>query len=363
MLQNWLKPPPQPPLKQLPKHCLAHQMTIATDPLPDLKKVSVALIGIDSAEADAVRQHLWRTTGIFPEGAMADLGNLRKADAAQLIPVVFELLSSKVLPILIGRLDDWAKAQFLSYQDAKNLVNLAIVDERPRFSALRTDTSGYNPLLHPRHNLLFHLSILGLQAHQTPPETVGLLEGLHFEHLRLGRSRAALEEAEPLLRDADLLALHLGALKSADAAAVEAPSPSGYQLEEACQLARYAGMSDKLTSFGIYGYRAELDTNQQTAQTISQLVWYFLEGFFNRKGDYPVTKTGLTEYVVDLPRYNYQLVFWKSLKSGRWWLQAPAEVKRKQQRHRLIPCSFQDYQMACREELPDRLIQAFKRFG
>jgi formiminoglutamase len=77
-----------------------------------------------------------------------------------------------------------------------------------------------------------------------------------------------------------------------------------------------------------------------------------------------VSTDGLTEYVVQFRQTNYQLTFWKSARSGRWWMQIPVESgKRKYQRHRLIPCSFQDYQAACREELPDRLMQAFNRFG
>jgi formiminoglutamase len=121
-------------------------------------------------------------------------------------------------------------------------------------------------------------------------------------------------------------------------------------------------MSDKLTSFGLYGYVAEQDRDGQTAQAAAQMLWYFLEGFFNRKGDYPADTAGLTEYVVDFPKLNYQLTFWKSNKSGRWWMQVPVATKRKHERHRLVPCSYQDYQLACREELPERLLQAMSRF-
>ena len=122
-------------------------------------------------------------------------------------------------------------------------------------------------------------------------------------------------------------------------------------------------MSDKLTSFGIYGYHRDRDRDDQTAQTISQMLWYFLEGYFNRKNDFPASKDGLNEYIVDFREMNYQITFWKSVRSGRWWMQTPVATKKKHQRHTLIPCSFQDYQAACREDLPDRLLQALRRFG
>ncbi len=69
------------------------------------------------------------------------------------------------------------------------------------------------------------------------------------------------------------------------------------------------------------------------------------------------------EYIVDFKDQDYQLSFWKSLRTGRWWIQVPVKARKKQQRHRLIPCSYTDYQQACNEELPERLLNAFKRFG
>lgn len=362
MLQNWLKPLSAATVKsiqQLPATSFGKNVVLHSPAAPDLKNVRVALIGADEKEANELRQCLYQTVSAFPPGAVADLGNLRKAEASLLIPVLYELLSGKVMPVVLAGNNDFARAQFLAYQEAKALVNLAVVDERPRF-LFQDDT--YAPILAPRNPLLFHFGLIGFQAHQTPAEALDFLEKCNFDAVRLGKSRASIEETEPVIRDADLLAFHLGALKQNEAPGVQGASPSGYFLEEACQLCRYAGMSDKLTSFGIYGYHLSLDRDQQTAQAVSQLVWYFIDGFFNRKNDYPVSKEGLTEYIVEFRQYNYQLTFWKSARSGRWWMQVPSGTKRKHQRHRLVPCSFQDYQAACREELPERLLQAFKRF-
>ena len=43
-------------------------------------------------------------------------------------------------------------------------------------------------------------------------------------------------------------------------------------------LPRYAGISDKVTSFGIYEYNAKFDEKDQTAHLIAQMIWYFIEG-------------------------------------------------------------------------------------
>ncbi len=361
MLQNWLKSLPTSFCKNavdpLPAWSFGKNTLLYRGEMPDLKKVRAVIIGVGEKEANLVREQLYKCTFPFPKGSVADLGNLRKADAALLIPVLYELLSGKVIPIVIAGNEELARAQFLAYQEAKALVNMAVVDESFHADGV------YAPLFKPRHPQLFHFGLVGFQVHQTPPDALDFLAKNHFDLVRMGKSRANIEETEPVLRDADLLSFHLSALKQSDAPGVSNPSPSGFFAEEACQLCRYAGMSDKLTSFGLYGFHPEADRDGITAQTAAQMLWYLLEGLFNRKGDYPASTTGLTEYVVDFRKLNYQLTFWKSAKSGRWWMQIPVATKRKHERHRLVPCSFQDYQLACREELPERLMQALERFG
>lgn len=367
MLQNWLKPLPdslRTATEALPAYSLGKNARLHGATFPDLHGVRAALIGVGDKQANAVRAALFQTVAPFAGNPVADLGNLRRAEASVLMPVLFELLSGGILPIVVGHRDTLAPAQFLAYQEAKAVVNMAVVDETLRMADPKTapaEQAVYTQLLRSRHPLLFHFGLIGFQAHQTPTDWLEHLHDQNFDLLRLGKSRTALEEAEPILRDADLLALHLGALKSCDAPGVAAPTPSGYFLEEACQLCRYAGMSDKLTSFGIYGFHHERD--EVTAQSVTQLIWYFLDGFFSRKNDFPASTDGLTEYIVDFRQLNFQITFWKSTRSGRWWMQTPVASPQKHQRHYLVPCSFQDYQAACREELPDRLLLALRRFG
>ena len=359
MLHNWLKPLPKSiaeTAQQYPEGSIGQQSLLFHKEFPDLKKIKIAFIGLDEASANAVRKVLYGFTAPFAKGCVADLGNIRKADTAQIVSVLYELITGKVVPILIGSNHDWAKAHFLAYQEAKAVVNWTAIDE-----TFRSGSNGA-PLVDIGHPMLFHYALIGSQAHLLPEMVQKTMDKNHFELFRLGRTKNAIEETEPLLRDADMLTFHLNALKNCEAPGVQNPSVSGFLLEEACQLTRYAGMSDKLTSLGIYGLEPAADTQGLTAQSAAQLTWYFLDGFFNRKGDYPASFKGLTEYVVDLPEFNYQLTFWKSALSGRWWLQVPLDIKRKHQRHRLIPCSYQDYQLACRQELPDRFFKAFKRY-
>lgn len=133
MLQNWLKPltatfsSPSKPCRRIvwvktcgfPRHAAR----------PEKGGSRADRAGRKRSQRDPRRlvPHCRRFSG----GRRGRPGNLRKPDAALLIPVVFELLSGKVLPVLIGGPTELAPAQFLAYQEAKALANLAVVDERP----------------------------------------------------------------------------------------------------------------------------------------------------------------------------------------------------------------------------------------
>ncbi|MCS6930173.1 MAG: hypothetical protein NZM43_11860 [Saprospiraceae bacterium] len=367
MLNHWLKPLPRAFGKYLgtfPPHTLGHKVRVIEQKSADLAGVQVALVGAGERQALAVREFLYRMTFPHAAGKVADLGDVRADEATSLRAVVAQLLSARILPIVVASSDDLARIQFLAYEEEHLRVNLAIVDERIRIADPKINSAEeciYTALLRPPHPLLFHCSLIGYQIHYTPEEWVSYFSKNQYDLLRLGKSRAAIEEAEPLLRDADLLCFHVSALKASEAPGVRDPSPSGYTWEEACQLSWYAGMSDKLTSLGVYGFVRE--NCSLTAQGIAQLIWFFLNGFFNRKGDFPFSTEGLKEYVVDFRGMNSPLTFWKSVRTGRWWFQAPSASPTHHERHFLVPCSLQDYQTVCAGELPERLMRALQRFS
>ncbi len=366
MLDNWLRPLDAAKLPtDLADDQLGSRLKLFTDRLPDLRDVRLALLGFDARGANAVRRQLYPLSFSFRDLVVADLGNVRKTEVPFLIAPIKELLQSGIFPLIIGGPPRQTLAQYQAFLSLQKNISLLVVDERVRLNADDKKAPGcfLNDILLSRHAHLFHFGLIGLQSHFVPPPVFQYLEDHHFDAVRLGRARADLTELEPLLRDADLLSLHLAALKSADAPGQLTPSPSGFASEEACQIARYAGLSDKLKAFGIYGYRPAADRKQITAQTIAQLIWYFIDGFAARKQDFPVSTDGLTEYIVDFKGHDYQLTFWKSLKSGRWWMQVPVKTRKKVQRHLLVPCSYRDYKLAGQGELPDRLLNAVKRFG
>lgn len=366
MLDNWLSPSTldeNKRIQQLSKEQFGRNIAIYLNDLPDLTKVDIAIIGISQIDADKVRNILYTLDYPFNAIRIADLGNIRNEDPSFVIPLIRELLHSNIFPILIGRNISSAYAQFQAYYSLKRSTNLVCIDEKIRYSYSKDKEQYLNHILHSENSNLFNLGVIGFQSHFTPDVLLKLMDKNHFDHIRLGKLKGAPKEAEPLIRDADMLCFNLAALKQSEAPGVEAPSPSGLFSEEACLLSRYAGISDKLTSIGFYGFKNEKDPFDQTAQVVAQLIWYFLDGYYHRMNDFPASMNGLVEYILEVKHLEQPITFWKSTKSGRWWMQIPVKTSEKDQRHQLIPCSYNDYQMTSQGELPDRLLNAYKKFS
>lgn len=367
MLENWFAPISLHQIvgSTLDSWQLGARMRIHTEnDFPSLKGVRLALIGIGDTDAHAIRSQLYPLSFPFEGLKIADLGNIRNDNLSFLIPVLTELLENRILPIVVGNDLYFGLSLYKAAAALFPQLNLVMVDAQLPFQGSTQDErmAAFQALLQPSESNLFHLSLLGYQTHFAAPETVRMLENKNFDLLRLGMVKANLPDSEPFIRDGDLVFTNINAIKQSEAPGQSTPSPGGLTLEEACQLSRYAGMSDKLKAFGLFGFRHEYDNREATAQVVSQILWYFIDGFYNRKGDFPASLDGLVEYIVELKQADYTLTFWKSPKSGRWWIQAPVSSAQNTQRHRLIPCSYADYKLACQDELPDRLINAFKRF-
>jgi formiminoglutamase len=365
MLENWLKPirRKKEPLPY-PTHQLGHHVVKFEKQLPELKGVQIAFLGAGKA-ADSVRESLYQLSHPFTNLHMVDLGNFRKNTVDFMIPAIEVLLKANIIPILIGDIAFLSNASYKAFNQLLHQVSLVVVDREANIpNEDQADPNNYlEEILLQQGEKPYHLSLIGCQAHMTNPELFSYLEAANFDMMRLGRAQAHMEELEPMIRDADLMTFNLAAMEGTAAPEQPAPSPSGFSLSESCIICRYAGMSDKLKAFSIVGVNATLVPLSFTAQAIAQLIWYFLDGVHNRKQDFPVSMDGLTEYIVDLKQLDYQLTFWRSSKSGRWWMQIPFKRGKSLQRHRLVSCSYGDYKKASKGELPERLLHALRKYA
>ncbi len=350
---------------------------------PETEGIDIAFIGVPEERGavnnsgckkgpNAVRKYLYHLDkGYFPL-KMIDAGNIKSgatlADTyAALGQCVSELLQKNITPILVGGSHDLSYGQYLGYAKNDRVINMVVVDENIDIYKQKEEIDARSFLYRiftETPNYLFNFSQLGYQSYFVSPEDIATLEKLYFEFYRLGVVRKDLEEVEAIIRDADMMSFDVSALRQADAPGIQNPSPHGFFGEEACQIARYAGITDKLSSIGFYELNPDYDNRGQTAQLLSHMIWYFIDGYYSRMGEYPVKRQeDFLKYIVKQEQSDLEITFLKSRRSGRWWMEVPIGEETRYERHQLIPCTYNDYQLACKDEIPDRWMRAFEKLS
>lgn len=382
--------PVDPTEMELPKNLNEQQFLNVfnihtSEGFPSLEDVDIAIVGVledrNSLEnagshfaPNAVRQYLYQLFGGSFNPRVADLGNIAAGHTTEdtyfaLRSTVDALIRQNIVPIIIGGSQDLTFPQFLGYKDLEQTINVVTIDSvfdlgNPDMDI--TNKSYLGKIILHQPNFLFNYSNIGYQTYLVDQTSLQMMTKLYFDVYRLGQVRDMIEEAEPIIRQADMLSFDISAIKHADAPAHPHPSPNGFYAEEACQMMRYAGMNDKLSSIGLYEINPKFDDHGKTSHLAAQMIWCFMEGYYNRKNDFPNrTSPDYTRFHVILQDDKYEINFYKSKKSDRWWMEIPYPPHKdlKFERHTLIPCSYKDYELAVNNEIPDRWWQTYQKLS
>lgn len=351
-------------------------MTCYGETVPDFRTADVAIIGVPesrgsennpeaAAGPDAIRAKLFSLRKGARSVRIVDLGNLRpgmdpEETYTRLSEVCRVLLESNTLPIILGGTHDLDIGQYRAYQDFNKLVSFLNVDaflDLEEGLQQPLNRQHVNRILMHDPNYLFSYTHLAHQSYLVDPGLNAVLEKLQFEAHRVGAMRTNMQEMEPAIRSADMLSFDVTAIKSADAPGNAMAQPFGLTGEEACQVCWYAGTNEKLSSVGFYEYNPMLDDERgKTASVVATMVWYFIEGFCNRKEEQNFRSNDFLKYTVSMPVEPETLIFYKSKVTERWWMEVPGPV-----RMSIVPCTYSDYETATGGELPDRYINTVAR--
>jgi len=362
---------------------LQYSISLFQHQMPDYKKCQLAIIGVPeyrgaSGEvtfkeaADLVRNKLYRLRRSHHSYKIMDCGNLNpgmdlEETHKRLQEVCQFFLEKKIVPVIIGGSHDLDIAQYKAYQDREKLVSVLNVDafiDLEDDQEIEPEKNHIQKILLHEPNYLFHYSHLAYQSYLAGEKVVSLLEKMYFEAHRVGAIRENIAEIEPVVRNADMLSFDLAAIKNTDAPGVANPQPFGLSGEEACQICWYAGQNEKLSSAGFYGYHPQNDKEQNTAIVLATMIWYFFEGFYNRKDTLKFWGNDYLKYVVSMPAEPENITFYKSKLSEKWYMEIPVKVNGenfKFARNYIVPCSYSDYQMAGKGELPERYINTLAK--
>jgi len=345
-----------------------------------LKEFRVAIVGVPdgrnspgsgSASApDAIRKVLYEMARTPGKLKIADLGNIKQGHSyndtiAGLADVLGYLYSQEVLTIIVGGSGSLIEAVDRIYRNSGINYVLANIDARIRYNPESSEPGTYNSLfpLFQSHNAVLSQYInIGYQTYLNDPQVITRLTRKQHELLRLGDVRQAIHLTEPLIRDSDAMLFVMEAIRQADSPGTYSPSPNGLYAEEACLLARYAGVSENLTFLAVTDAVPEKDTAGQTTALAAQIIWFAIESFAQKQSENPADSTGgngrFTRYHMNIDDLGTEMIFVKSNFTERWWM----EISIPGSHPFYISCSCEDYQKANSNEVPERWIKASSRF-
>jgi arginase family enzyme len=350
-------------------------------PLDDLTGFAVALIGVPDDRAssnkgasyapDAIRKNLYSFSRLPGKMKITDLGNLKPGATfedtlAGLRDVLTQVLAQDIVPVIIGGTSALMPAIDRCLSSLKQPWSMVSVDSRLDFTADKRPADSLNwmnDVIYRSGSRLSHLSVIGHQTYLTDQQVVNRFNRRHYDMMRIGEVRAAVHETEPLFRDATAALFDIGSVRQADAPGTILPSANGFYGEEVCLLARYAGLSDNLKVMALTEVNPTYDNRFQTSHLAAQMIWFFLEGFSQKQYELPYLSDQMnnrfTRYHVTLSDLEGEAIFIKSIITERWWV----EISDADGNPHYLACSYDDYLMANRDQVPGRWTRAMLRFG
>ncbi len=385
MIFSFLSPVPNSVIalnNVLPDYALGRKIKIHSNEsgIPNLEGVDIAIIGVlenrnaidyvgEEFKLNEIRKSFYK---LFPGSwnmSVIDLGDIKAGESVKdtyfaLKGVISFLLNKKIIPITLGGSQDLTYANYRAYDALKPMVNIVNVDSQFNLGdsskPMKSNSFIGKIILEEPYNL-FNYANVGYQTYFNSQAEIDLMDSLYFESYRLGAVSNDITLVEPVMRDADIVTIDLNSIKGSEVSLKQKYSPNGLSGKEICAIARYAGISNKVSSFGIYEYKPS-NNDDLTAMLVAQTMWYFIEGVNYRVKD--------DDFLVDNNYQKYitlvngeELMFYKSNKTGRWWIEIPflSKVNNKLKRDTLLPCMHQDYIDACNNILPDRWYKALQK--
>ncbi|NCT17220.1 MAG: arginase [Flavobacteriaceae bacterium CG_4_8_14_3_um_filter_34_10] len=347
---------------------------------PELEKCNLALFGIRESRRDinfignfptfdAIRNSFYSLYAGNWHHSIADMGDIKAGATVEdtyfaVTSVVNHLVSRNIIPIILGGSQDLLYPIYRAYDSFGKMINFVNIDSKfdiGNADAPISNTSYVGKMVVDKPYNLFNYSTIGYQTYFNATEEIALLDKLFFDAYRLGEITNDISLVEPITRDADIVSMDVSAIKDGELSYLVNKSPNGFNSREICAISRYAGISNRVSVFGIFEI-SELAKNTSAAMLLAQVIWYFIEGVNYRIKDGNTSlETDFTTYKV--PIDDEVLIFKKSLKTQRWWIELPfiSNVNNKLKRHTLLPCTYQDYENACNQEIPERWYKARRK--
>ena len=268
-----------------------------------------------------------------------------------------DLINQNIVVIFIGGGQDFTFSLYKSLSKKHKKVNICSVDNKFDFGKIKKkfNSSSYmSKIIMDKNNSLNHFCNLGYQTFLNSQEEIDLLNKFNFESHRLGEITDNIKIVEPVLRESNLLSVDFKSIKASEINFVH-NYPNGFEGNQLCSILRYAGISNKIDSVGLF----ELFDSSISSALLSQSIWYFIEGFSLRLDEDP-NSINFNGYTYNVICEGMNLKFYNSELTQKWWVEF-VNSNKTQDIYFPLPCNKRDYLMSCDEILSDRLLMLIKR--
>lgn len=339
--------------------------------IPDLESTNVCIIGLDeyrnsffqsaTQDLDSIRREFYKLKFSNWKLSISDLGNLPNGNTVDdtyhaLYEICKELLSKKIVLIIIGGSNDLIYPIFKSFDSYSNKVNIVSIDNQfdlYQESELVSGRTYMNKIIIDDSNSLNDFTNIGYQRHLCSHDELQLMEKLFFEYISLGEISENNMKAEPIMRNSNIVGFDMKSLSFSASFDQTQGNPNGIDPRLACILTKYAGQSNKTNFLGLF----ELSNNKVSSKLYSEIIWYFLDGVDKRiiESDFNDSQT-FNKYIVQTS--GRDIIFYKSKISEKWWMLVDTS---KNKSISYLPCLESDYLEALNDNIPIRWLKATKR--
>ena len=285
-----------------------------------------------------------------------DLGDLENgnlvSDTQFALSKILEFFSkNKILVITIGGSQNLLFDIYSSLKETLQKINLVSVDNKIDFS--NNNESFLHKIIMDENNKLANFSNIGYQKHLTSVPENKLLDKMYFESINLGKIKSNIAEAEPVLRDSDIVSFNINSVKAGELNNAH-QYPNGLSSYELCSLSRFSGLSSRVN---IVSYFENWDLSIMNS-LLAESTWYVIDGYATRINENPLNDSNdFIYYHIELD--NYKFKFYRSKLSDRWWVEFLNDEIISIEKD-IISCTFDDYNNCKNSVIPERILTRLK---
>ena len=236
----------------------------------DLSKIDIALIGLNEYrgssnsnlnyfKSNTFRKEFYSLYSGDWKVNLVDLGDVingnKLSDTYYAVQYISEtLIKNNVIPFFIGGSQDLTFPIYKSYCGKGNEINLSCIDNKFDFGQIKNefnDLSFMSKIILDEKNELNHYSNIGFQTFLNSQEEIDLLDKMQFESYRLGKVDRKIDIIEPCLRNTNIVSIDFKSIKASELNFIH-NFPNGFQSSQICTISRYAGISNRVSSIGIF---------------------------------------------------------------------------------------------------------------